>query len=97
MAGNCHPYRDPYVDNRDVAQGTELALRYDVRGKDKFFITNDETVMRTPSSELLDRHYPNIERRKQISGNEVLLSNEKAKRVLGFKPVYSWVREVSQA
>lgn len=37
----------------DVAQGIELALRYDVRCKDEFFITNDETVMRTPSSELL--------------------------------------------
>ena len=37
----------------DVAQGIELALRYDVRGNDEFFITNDETVMRTPSSELL--------------------------------------------
>lgn len=50
----------------------------------------------TPSSELLDKHYPNIERRKDIKGNEVLLSNEKAKRVLGFKPAYSWTAEVSQ-
>ncbi|UQY33983.1 NAD(P)-dependent oxidoreductase [Pseudomonas fulva] len=80
-----------YVDNRDVAQSIELALKYDVRGKDEFFITNDETVMRTPSSELLDLHYPGIERRKEITGNEVLLSNEKAKRVLGFKPAYSWM------
>ncbi|NAT60660.1 epimerase [Pseudomonas syringae pv. actinidifoliorum] len=85
-----------YVDNRDVAQGIELALHHDVRGKDEFFITNDETVMRTPSSELLDKHYPKIERRKEIKGNEVLLSNEKAKRVLGFKPAYSWTAEVSQ-
>ncbi|EPM65743.1 NAD-dependent epimerase/dehydratase [Pseudomonas syringae pv. theae ICMP 3923] len=79
-----------------MAQGIELALHHDVRGKNEFFITNDETVMRTPSSELLDKHYPNIERRNEIKGNEVLLSNEKAKRVLGFKPAYSWTDEVSQ-
>ena len=33
-----------YVDNRDAAQGIELALHHDVRGKDEFFITNDETA-----------------------------------------------------
>ncbi|GGJ94768.1 NAD-dependent epimerase/dehydratase family protein [Pseudomonas matsuisoli] len=83
-----------YVDNRDVAQAIELALHHEARGKDEFFITNDETVMRTPSSALLDAHYPNIERRKEITGNQVLLSNEKAKRVLGFKPAYSWLNEI---
>lgn len=83
-----------YIDNRDAAQAIECAVRYDVRGKDAFFVTNDETVMRTPTAELLDRHYPQAERRKAFSGNEVVLSNEKAKRVLGFKPTHRWTDEV---
>ncbi|MCJ2036011.1 NAD-dependent epimerase/dehydratase family protein [Methylobacterium sp. J-068] len=83
-----------YIDNRDAAQAIECAIRYDVRGKDAFLITNDETVMRTPTEELLDRYYPKAERRKTFSGNEVVLTNEKAKRVLGFNPVHRWTDEV---
>lgn len=83
-----------YIDVRDAAQAIECALRYDARGKDAFFITNDETVMRTPTSELLDRYYPDAERRKTFTGNEVVLSNEKAKRVLGFKPAHHWTDTV---
>lgn len=79
-----------YIDNRDVAQAVALAIEYDVRGKDEFFITNDETVMRTPTAELLDKHFPNIERRRVFKGNEVVISNEKAKRVLGFQPQHRW-------
>lgn len=82
-----------YVDNRDVAQAVELALHLEARGKDEFFITNDETVMRTPSSELLSKCYPSIERLREIEGREVLLSNAKAKKLLGFKPSFSWLNE----
>ena len=83
-----------YIDNRDAAQAIECAIRYEARGKDAFLITNDETVMRTPTAELLDRHFPKAERRKAFTGNEVILSNEKAKRVLGFAPTHRWTDEV---
>lgn len=83
-----------YIDNRDAAQAIACAIRYDVRGKDAFFITNDETVMRTPTAELLDRCFPKVERRNAFAGNEAILSNEKAKRVLGFRPVHRWTDEV---
>jgi len=77
-----------YVDNRDVAQAIAKAIAYDVRGKDEFFITNDETVMKTPTEDLLAAYYPNAERRSAFQGNQVVLSNAKAKRVLGFAPVH---------
>ncbi|MBB6337933.1 nucleoside-diphosphate-sugar epimerase [Xanthomonas arboricola] len=83
-----------YIDVRDAAQAIERAIEYDVRGKDAFFITNDETVMRTPSSELLNAYYPDVERRKAFEGNEVILSNKKAKEMLGFKPTHRWTDEV---
>ena len=47
-----------YIDNRDAAQAIECAIRYEARGKDAFLITNDETVMRTPTAELLDPPLP---------------------------------------
>jgi len=83
-----------YIDNRDAAQAIELALHYAPRGKDEFFITNDDTVMLTPTSELLEKYYPDVPRKKEFSGREVVLSNAKAKRVLGFKPKHSWTEEV---
>lgn len=79
-----------YVDNRDVAQAFAKAIDYDVRGKDEFFIVNDETVMRTPTEELLNAYFPDIEHRKKFEGNEVIISNAKAKRVLGFQPKHRW-------
>ncbi|PQA96988.1 epimerase [Chryseobacterium shigense] len=83
-----------YIDNRDVAQSIELAIQYDIRGKDEFFITADKTVMRTPTQELVDKYYPEIEKRKQFEGNEVVISNSKAKKVLGFAPKYHWEDEL---
>lgn len=83
-----------YIDNRDAAQAIELALHHEPRGKDEFFITNDDTVMLTPTSELLDKYYPDVPRKKDFHGREVVLSNEKAKRVLGFQPKHSWTDEV---
>lgn len=83
-----------YIDNRDAAQAIELALHYAPRGKDEFFITNDDTVMLTPTQELLERYYPDVERKKEFVGREVVLSNQKAKRVLGFQPKHSWTEEV---
>lgn len=79
-----------YIDNRDAAEAFARAIDYDVRGKDEFFVTNDETVMRTPTAELLDRYFPDIERRKKFVGNEVVISNGKAKRMLGFQPRHRW-------
>lgn len=80
-----------YIDVRDAAHGIECALRHERRGKDVFFIANDETVMRAPTAELLDLHYPGVERRKEFVGNEVVLTSEKAKRVLGFQPKHRWM------
>jgi nucleoside-diphosphate-sugar epimerase len=79
-----------YIDVRDAAHAVECALRYDVRGKDEFFITNDETVMRTLTQDLLERYFPNVERRRKFVGNEAVLTSKKAKEVLGYKPSHRW-------
>lgn len=80
-----------YVHVHDVAQSIEIAIEYDARGKDEFFIPSDVTCMRTPTQELLERYYPHTECRKQFEGNESVLSSEKAMRVLGYKPQHRWM------
>ena len=46
--------------------------------------------MNEDNKSLLDKVFPNINIKADIGQNRTLLSNEKAKRVLGFKPKYSW-------
>ena len=39
---------------------------------------------------LLEKVFPKINIKGDIGKNKTLLSNEKAKNILGFKPEYSW-------
>jgi len=79
-----------YVDARDVAQACLLAMESKLKGADNFIIAADDTVMNEDNKSLLDKVFPNINIKGDIGQNRTLLSNEKAKRVLGFKPKYSW-------
>lgn len=79
-----------YIDARDGAAAVVKALAYEPRGFDFFNIANDDSVMRSPSSDLLDEYFPGTERRADITGTASLMSSEKAKRVLGYRPEHSW-------
>ena len=67
-----------------------LAMESKLKGADNFIIAADDTVMNEDNKSLLDKVFPNIKIKGDIGQNRTLLSNEKAKRVLGFKPKYSW-------
>jgi nucleoside-diphosphate-sugar epimerase len=79
-----------YIDARDAAQAVRLALEAPLTGADVFVIANADTVMERPNGELLDEVFPGVERRRDFGDNETLLSIEKARRVLGYQPRYSW-------
>ncbi|KOS08072.1 epimerase [Flavobacterium akiainvivens] len=83
-----------YIDNRDAAQAIECAIRYDKRGKDEFFIGNNETVMRRPTEDLVNQYFPDVEKKRSFEGNEAVISNKKAKDVLGYQPQYPWEEQV---
>ncbi len=78
-----------YVDARDVAQSCRLALETDVAGADVFIIAADDTVMDRPSAELMAEVYPDVELR-EVAEFGTLLSIEKARRLLGYEPAFSW-------
>jgi nucleoside-diphosphate-sugar epimerase len=82
-----------YIDARDGAQAVRRALEHDGTGLDVFIIANGDTVMSTPSAELAARYFPGVEIRRELAGTETLLSIEKARRVLGYEPKYTWRKE----
>jgi nucleoside-diphosphate-sugar epimerase len=83
-----------YIDSRDGAQAIRKALQYDVKGCDVFIIASPDTVMSRPNSELIGQVFPDVELRPEIGEHETLLSIDKARRVLGFEPEFSWRTEL---
>jgi nucleoside-diphosphate-sugar epimerase len=79
-----------YVDARDVAQATRLALDSDLTGAEVFIVAAADTVMKRPSRELLAEVFPGVPVRGEIDGCETLLSIAKARRGLGYEPGHSW-------
>jgi nucleoside-diphosphate-sugar epimerase len=84
-------------DARDVAQGFRLAVEDESIVHDVFAINADDTCSLTPSAELVDRYYPHVELAAPLDGFATLVSVEKAKRLLGYKPQFSWRRSDFQS
>ena len=66
------------------------ALAYDSPGFEAFVIAAADTVMSTPSLELMDAHFPGVKVNVQIDGTAALCSTDKARRLLGFIPRHGW-------
>jgi nucleoside-diphosphate-sugar epimerase len=79
-----------YIDTRDGAQAVLRALEAKLPGFETFVIANADTVVTIPSAELAATYFPEVELKRPVSGNETLLSIDKAKRMLGFAPTHSW-------
>jgi hypothetical protein len=43
-----------------------------------------------PSADLAAEYFPQVELRRPLTGNETLLSIDKARRILKFEPQHSW-------
>ena len=79
-----------WVDCRDVAQACRRALEADVALADTFTIAGADTLMRQPSRELMATVFPGVPVKPDIGDFETLLSIDKAKRLLGYQPQYTW-------
>ena len=79
-----------YVDARDVAQACRLSLTASVTGADVFIIAAADTTMDRPSADLLAECYPSVRLTGEIGENDTLLSIDRARRILGYAPAYSW-------
>ena len=79
-----------WVDARDVAQACRLSLEADITGAEVFTIAAADTLMKTPSRELMAAHFPNTKLDSRLGEFETLLSIEKARRMLGYSPRHGW-------
>ena len=78
-----------YIDARDLGQMVQKCLNTDGLGFQIFNVSNDNHSVGLSSKELIDRYYKNV----PIKTDEIpqsFYSNEKAKRLLGFKPKHNW-------
>jgi nucleoside-diphosphate-sugar epimerase len=79
-----------YIDARDAAQAIRLALEAKIKGAEVFIIANADGVMERDNHELLKEVFPDVPHKRSFGPNETLLSIEKARTVLGYKPSHSW-------
>jgi nucleoside-diphosphate-sugar epimerase len=86
-----------YIDARDASQGVRRALEADLTGADIFIIANADTVMTRPVTELMAEFYPGVPWQHEVGPHDTLLSIDKARRVLGYAPEFSWRTEVGGA
>jgi nucleoside-diphosphate-sugar epimerase len=84
-----------YIDARDGAQAVRRALEHPGTGVEVFIIANADTVMSTSSSDLAAQVYPDVPVRRPLGTHETLLSIDKASRVLGYAPRFSWREHVA--
>src|SRR5215203_2526076 len=82
-----------YVDVRDAAASCRRAIEAEGFGFAAFNITADDTLSDTPTENLLRTHTPSVEIRQPIPGTRSAFSNQRAKDLLGWKPVHSWRTE----
>ena len=79
-----------WTDVGEAADSCLRALEADWPGHEAFFINADDTVLDEPTEHLLARWYPDAERTRLLPGCASPISNEKAKRVLGWRPQATW-------
>lgn len=83
-----------YIDARDLGQITDLAVNKDGLGYQVFNAANDDTSSDLPTRDLIDRFYPGVPLKGDIGEFETLLSNRKARELLGFRSQHSWRKYV---
>jgi len=79
-----------YVDESHVAESVRRALDADVSGADVFVIAAADTVMTTPSRELMAAVFPGVPVRGSVTGHDTLLAIDKARALLGYEAAFTW-------
>jgi nucleoside-diphosphate-sugar epimerase len=79
-----------YCDVRDAATACLLALEKSNLGNDIFHITAPDTIMPDLSEDLVKKYFPEVTIKKEIKGHETLMAIDKARKMLGYEPRYTW-------
>ncbi|HET8523305.1 MAG TPA: NAD(P)-dependent oxidoreductase [Thermomicrobiales bacterium] len=79
-----------YIDVRDAALACRLGIEADGLGFDVFNISAADTVGSAPTEDLIKQYAPSVEIRHPLPGTATAFSFEKARRLIGYEPQYTW-------
>lgn len=79
-----------YVDARDAGEACKLALEAARPGHDRMIIAAADTLMDRPTAALMAEFFPGVPLRGDLSTFQSLLSSDKAGRLIGYRPRFSW-------
>lgn len=79
-----------YVDARDVAQACRLSLEAEIEGAEVCIIAAADTCMQHKNRDLMAQVFPDVPLHSDIGEYKTLLSINKARKLLGYNPKYSW-------
>ena len=79
-----------YIDARDLGEIVRLGIEKDGLGYQVFNAVNDTSSSDLPTAELVRRYYPNVPVKGEMGEFESLLSNRKAREMLGFREKHDW-------
>lgn len=85
-----------YIDARDLGQMVQCCLQTDGLGYEVFNVSNNDLSVGLTNAEVIEQFYPGVPIKREMGEFETFYSNEKARRLLGFAPQYSW-RDVLDA
>ena len=84
-------YSIGYIDAADAAQSCRKALEASFNRAEVYIIAAENTCETKDNRDLLAQYYPSTKIVKStLSPKETLLSIDKAKEELGFKPEWTW-------
>jgi UDP-glucose 4-epimerase len=80
-----------YIDARDLAVAFRLAVVRPLPGATVMFVVAEDSTIAEPLCELYPRIKPSIgDKAIKLTGSRAAYANARAKKLLGWKPVYSW-------
>lgn len=79
-----------YIDARDLGAMVDCMLKTDGLGFEVFNASNDEHSTAMSTAEIISRYYQDVPVKRNLSGDETVYCNAKAKRLLGWAPAHSW-------
>lgn len=79
-----------YIDARDLGQIARLAIETDGLGFQIINATADDNSSDLPARTLVERYFPDVPVHGELGEFETLLSNRRARDLLGFKQQHHW-------
>jgi nucleoside-diphosphate-sugar epimerase len=83
-----------YIHLRDIARAYRLACENPDIEHETFYVVASDIRSNVPTAELVDRFYPGVPLARPMGEYEALITNDRAREVLGFEPEFSWRDEI---